>query len=91
MTWLPSVALVAATGGLWALWVAGEMALQRRRQRRARLSTDWLKRQAWADQRAGDAWECSRWRSPAEIEQLHKQGKGASALRVVGGRNARRA
>ena len=72
MTWLPSVALVAATGGLWALWVAGEMALQRRRQRRARLSTDWLKRQAWADQRAGSAWEGPRWRSPREVTRMRR-------------------
>ena len=72
MTWLPYVALVAATGAVWAAWVAVEIALQRRRRRRGLLSAGWLTRQAWRDMRAGDAWEGPRWRTPREVSRMRR-------------------
>ena len=53
--------------GLWRL----VRRLGRRREA-SRLSTDWLKRQAWADRRAGDAWQGARWRTPREVTRMRR-------------------
>ena len=53
--------------GLWRLvcWLG-------HRREASRLSTAWLERQAWADMRAGDAWEGPRWRTPREVSRMRR-------------------